>query len=91
MIAHKTAKRRLNSQQTLPLAFQHDFHHSLLLPALQQNANSVEGVSAVLSAQRQRLLALYRTYCRNKPLSEALRAEHGVDQHKFFMVCLIWS
>ena len=66
--------------------FQHDFHQSVLLPALQQNAESVEGVSAVLYCQKQRLLGLYRTYCRNKPLSEALRAEHGVDQAKFFSV-----
>ena len=68
---------------------QHEFHHSLLLPALQQNADSVEGISAVLMAQRQRLLSLYRTYCRNKPLSEAFRAEHGVEQSKFFMVSFI--
>uniref|UniRef100_A0A914HWP5 DH domain-containing protein n=1 Tax=Globodera rostochiensis TaxID=31243 RepID=A0A914HWP5_GLORO len=64
-----------------------DFHRCLLLPALQHSSNSVHGVSFVLNAQRHRLLALYRTYCRNKPISEVLRAENSADQLKFFMEC----
>ncbi|KAL7080716.1 hypothetical protein ACQ4LE_000499 [Meloidogyne hapla] len=65
----------------------HDFHHSILLPSLHQNSNSVEGVSTVLSSQRHRLLSLYRLYCRNKPISEELRREHLIDQNKFILEC----
>nr|CAD2163062.1 unnamed protein product [Meloidogyne enterolobii] len=65
----------------------HDFHHSILLPSLHQNSNSVEGVSTVLSSQRHRLLSLYRLYCRNKPISEELRREHLIDQNKFILDC----
>ncbi|KAF7635615.1 hypothetical protein Mgra_00005004 [Meloidogyne graminicola] len=65
----------------------HNFHNSILLPALHQNSNSVQGVSTVLSSQRHKLLTLYRIYCRNKPISEELRAEHSLDQNKFILEC----
>ncbi|KAL3119010.1 hypothetical protein niasHT_003793 [Heterodera trifolii] len=64
-----------------------DFHRSLLLPALQHSSNSVHGISFVLNAQRHRLLSLYRAYCRNKPISEALRKENSIDQLRFFTEC----
>ncbi|KAL3117462.1 hypothetical protein niasHT_003210 [Heterodera trifolii] len=51
-----------------------------------RSSNSVHGISFVLNAQRHRLLSIYRAYCRNKPISEALRKENSIDQLRFFTV-----
>lgn len=50
------------------------------------SSDSIVEICHILISKRNKFLNLYRPYCQNKPLSEALRSEH-VDSNKFFLDC----
>ena len=60
------------------------FHYDLSRN-LNQSDNIVD-ICHNFIARRKNFLSLYRPYCQNKPLSEAIRNEH-VDGNKFFLDC----
>uniref|UniRef100_A0A7E4V5H9 DH domain-containing protein n=1 Tax=Panagrellus redivivus TaxID=6233 RepID=A0A7E4V5H9_PANRE len=64
----------------------YDFHSRSILHELMANPGSISEMCSTLINRRNRFLALYRPYCQNKPLSEALRTEH-VEGNKFFIDC----
>jgi len=63
-----------------------DFHNRHILSELLTASDSIVDICHILISKRNRFLNLYRPYCQNKPLSEALRAEH-VEGNKFFLDC----
>ena len=62
-----------------------DFHDRIVLTEFLKCRDSVSELCHILIGQRNNFLALYRPYCQNKPLSEAMRGEQ-TDQCKFFVV-----
>ncbi|KAE9555927.1 hypothetical protein FO519_000907 [Halicephalobus sp. NKZ332] len=63
-----------------------EFHNRHILSELLGASDSIIDICHILISKRNRFLNLYRPYCQNKPLSEALRAEH-VEGNKFFLDC----
>uniref|UniRef100_A0A915DRD1 DH domain-containing protein n=1 Tax=Ditylenchus dipsaci TaxID=166011 RepID=A0A915DRD1_9BILA len=64
-----------------------------MLAEFQNCSDSVADICRVLINQRNHFLSLYRPYCQNKPISEALRGGSSTDNHqpsdqcKFFVDC----
>lgn len=59
----------------------------MLLPEFVRAVNSPIEICHILINYRNRFLALYRPYCQNKPISEALRRDHNADGCRFFVEC----
>ncbi|KAH7697319.1 RhoGEF domain-containing protein, partial [Aphelenchoides avenae] len=63
-----------------------DFHDRHILSEFLKAADSPVEICHIFINQRGRFLSLYRPYCQNKPMSEALRRDHA-DSCKFFADC----
>uniref|UniRef100_A0A914YTF7 DH domain-containing protein n=1 Tax=Panagrolaimus superbus TaxID=310955 RepID=A0A914YTF7_9BILA len=51
------------------------------------STDSIVEICHLIIDRRRDFLSLYRPYCQNKPISEAIRNEHHIESMKFFIDC----